>query len=84
MEVNKISNKAEEKKYKTCLDGGMTESGDKEESIVPKRPCLEGVLMDKEKEGIELVTPRIETCYNDVSNTPREIGSTQYVQHRDR
>jgi hypothetical protein len=30
------------------------------------------------------MTPRIETGYNDVSNTPKEIGSTQYVQHKDR
>jgi len=29
------------------------------------------------------MTPRIETGYNDVSSTPKEIGST-YVLHKDR
>jgi hypothetical protein len=77
VEVNTISNKVEEKKYKICLDGGMMELNDREESMVPKTPCLEGVLTDEEEEGTKLVTPRTKTCCNDASNTLREIGSTQ-------
>ncbi len=37
--------------------------------------------MDEEKEGMELTTPRTEMNCNDVNNTPRKIGYTQYVQH---
>ncbi len=84
MEVSTISNKVEEKEYKTCLDGGMMELDDEEESTMPKTPCLEGVLTDEEKEGTKLATPRTEMCCNDASNTHKKIGSTQYVQHRDR
>ncbi len=40
-------------------------------------------MMDEE-EGMELVTPRTKMGSNDVSNTPREIGSTKYVQHKDK
>jgi hypothetical protein len=32
------------------------------------------VLMDEEEEGMEPMTPWIETSYNDANNTPKEIG----------
>jgi hypothetical protein len=38
----------------------------------------------EEEENPKLVTLKIEMGSNDVSNTPREVGSTQYVHHRER
>ncbi len=84
MEVNTISNEVEEEDYETCLDGGVMESDDEEKNIVPETPCLKSFLMDEEEEGMEPTTPGTETDCNDASNTPREIGSTQYVQHTDK
>ncbi len=49
-----------------------------------KTPCPKDAMMDEEKEGMKLVTPRTKTGSNDANNTLRETGSTKYVQHKDR
>jgi hypothetical protein len=36
VEVNIINNEVEKKNYKTCMDGGMIESDDKEENTMPQ------------------------------------------------
>ncbi len=41
-------------------------------------------MTDEEEENLKSTTLRIETCSNDVSNTPREVGFAQYVHHRNR
>jgi hypothetical protein len=79
MKVNIISIKVKEEDFATRFDGGMTELDDEEESIVPKTPCPKNAMTDEEKEGTKLTTPRTEMGSNDASNTPREIGSSQYV-----
>ncbi len=43
---------------------------------MPKTPCPKDVMTDEEEENIELVTPKTEMGYNDVSNTTRKIGFT--------
>ncbi len=53
MEANIISSEVEEEDCETCPYGGMMESDDEEESIVPKTPCLEDVMTDEEDEGIK-------------------------------
>ncbi len=58
VEVNIINNEVEKEDYKTCPNGGMIESDDKEENMMPKTPCPKDVLTDEEKEGIKFVTPK--------------------------
>jgi hypothetical protein len=41
-------------------------------------------MINEEEAGLELTIPRIETCSNDVTNTPRKVGSIQYVYHREK
>jgi hypothetical protein len=79
VKVNIISNGVEEEDFATRFDGGMMESDDEEENTVPKTPCPKNAMMDEEKEGTKLITPRTKMGSNDNSNTPRKIGSTQYV-----
>jgi hypothetical protein len=60
----------------TCPDGRMTKLDDEEESMVPKAPCPEDVVMDEKEKCTKLTTLRTKLNYNDANNTPREIGST--------
>jgi hypothetical protein len=67
----------------------ILESNDKEESYkVPETTYPKNTMMDleeeEEEEGTKPTTWRLEMGSNDVNNTPKEIGSPQYVQHRDR
>jgi hypothetical protein len=55
-----------------------------EENMMFETPCLEDVVTDEEKEGMESMTPRTEMGYNDANNTPEEIGFAQYVRHKDK
>ncbi len=41
-------------------------------------------MTNEEEEGSKLATPRTKIGSNDVNNTPKEVGSTQYVQHNER
>jgi hypothetical protein len=40
------------------------------------------VDLDEEEENMVLTTPRLEMGSNEVSTTPIELGSDQYVQHK--
>jgi hypothetical protein len=42
--------------------------------MVLKTPGPKDVMMDEEEERTEPMTPWIETNYNDVNDTPKEIG----------
>ncbi len=63
----------------------ILESDDEEKNKVLETTYLEDTMMDlkEEEEGTKPTTPRLEMGSNDVNSTPREIGSPQYVQHRD-
>jgi hypothetical protein len=76
VEANTISNEVEEDNSTTFLDGKMIELDDEKESMMPRTPCLKDAMTDEEEEGTKLARPRIETCSNDSSNTPKKIGST--------
>ncbi len=61
----------------TCLDCKMIELDDEEENMMLEITCLKNTRKNfkKEKESMELMTPRLEMGSNDVKNTPIEIGS---------
>jgi hypothetical protein len=84
VEVITNSGEVEEEDCETCPDGEMMESDDEEENMVFETPCPEDVVTDEKEEGMKSMTPRIETSCNDANCTPKEIKSTQYVQHKDR
>ncbi len=84
MEANTISSKVDEEDSTTRPIGEMMELDDKEESMVLQTPCLENTMTNSNEEGIEPMTPRSKMGSNDVTNTPKIIGSTQYVQHKNR
>lgn len=75
--TNTINNEVEEE--------NILESDDEEKNKVLETTYLEDTMMDlkEEEEGTKPTTPRLEMGSNDVNSTPREIGSPQYVQHRD-
>jgi len=81
-----ISSKVEKEDSTTCLKGRMTKLDEEEESKVPKTTYPKDTIMDskEEEENIELMTPRSKMGSNDVNNTPVEIGSTLYIQHKDK
>ncbi len=58
MEANTISNQVEEEDSTTCPDGGMTKSKDKEENMMPKKPCPKDAMVDDEEPSMEPVTQR--------------------------
>jgi hypothetical protein len=60
----------------------MTELDDKEENNMPKIICSEDAMTDEEYEGMKPTTPRTKMNSNDASSTLREVGTTQYVQHK--
>jgi hypothetical protein len=78
MEANTITNKVEEN-FAVCANVKMIESDDEEENTMPKTTILEDAMIDGEEEGMEPVTPTIETNSNDVSNTCKEVNFAQYV-----
>ncbi len=59
----------------TCLDCEMTKLDDDEKNML-EITCLENIRtnFEKEKEGMELMTTRLLMGFNDVRNTPIEIG----------
>jgi hypothetical protein len=76
MEANTISSEVDEEDFATCPNGEMMESYDKKESMVLKTPCLENTMTDSKEEGMKSTTPRSKMGSNDVTNTPKKIGST--------
>ncbi len=84
VETNTITNEVEDEDSIACADARMTKLDDEEESMMPEPWSLEKKMTIEEEENPKLVTLKIEMGSNDVSNTPREVGSTQYVHHRER
>jgi hypothetical protein len=64
----------------------MMELNAKENNTMPKpqsHKAPKKTWLNEEEESPK-PTPRTETSSNDVNNTPREVGFTQYVHHRER
>jgi hypothetical protein len=76
VEAVTISNKVEKEDCETCPDGEMMELDDEEESMMFETPCPEDVVTDEEEEGMESMTPRTKTSYNNANNRLEKIGST--------
>ncbi len=51
---------------------------------MPETPCPKDAVTNEEEEGTKPTTLKTKMNYNDANNTPREIGSTQYVLHKDK
>jgi hypothetical protein len=68
----------------TCPDGEMRKLDDKEKNMMLDTPCPKDVVTNEEEEGTKLSTLKTKTDYYDANNTPREIGFTQYVLHKDK
>lgn len=68
----------------TCPDGGMRKLDDKEKNMMLDTPCPKDAMTNKEEEGTKPITLETKMDYNDANNTPREIGFTQYVLHKDK
>jgi len=83
VEANTITSEVEEEDSTTCANVEMMELDDKEDSTMPK-PQSPKENMTNEEEKSPKLTPRTKTGSDDVSNTPKEVGSTQYVHHRER
>ncbi len=60
--------------FVTCANARMTKLDEKEENMMPDLQSPEENMTNEEKKNLELVTPRIETGSNDVSNTPKKVG----------
>ncbi len=84
MEANTINNEVEEKDSIACPNGEMKESDDQKKNIMLKTPCPKAATKDEEEESMELVTPRTKMGFNDMDNTLKFFGFTQYVQHQNR
>ncbi len=58
----------------------MTEPYDEENSTMLEPQSPKGNMIYEEKESVKLTTLRTKMGSNDVSNTLKEVGSTQYVR----
>jgi hypothetical protein len=84
VEAKTITIEVEEKDTATCTNARMMELNDEDENKMPKTTIPKDAMMDEEEEGMKPTTPRIEMGYNDLSNTHREVGSIQFVHHKER
>ncbi len=78
--MNTITNEVEEEDSTTCVNTRMTESYDEENNTMPLAQSPKGNMINEEKESVEPTTLRTKMGSNDVSNTPKEVRSTQYVR----
>jgi len=83
VEANTITNEVEEEDSTTCANVEIMESDDKENNTMPKPQSPKENMTNEEDESPKL-TPRTKMGFNDVSNTPKEVGSTQCVHHKKR
>ncbi len=76
MEADIAISEVQEEDSEACIDGGLTKSDEEDKNTIPKTQSLEENMTNEEEEGSKLATPRTKIGFNDVNNTPKEVGST--------